>query len=387
MYRDHADLLLEKGDLYRCWCSAERLAGLRAEAQSTGTAFKYDRYCLNPAHARSESEPHVLRFRIPDSPQVIGWDDAVRGHLEFRLDTLDDFVALKADGYPTYQFANVVDDHLMAISHVLRADEWIPSTPKHLLLFAAFDWTPPIYAHLPAVQGPSGGKKLSKRDGAQSVEEYIGEGDLPEALISFLASLGWNDGTTQEVFTRDELVAKFTLGRIQKSPARFDRERLTWMNGVVIRSLTHRELDTRCTDFWPTSAGTVTAEYREAVLGLVQERLKFLAELPELTEFFFEDPSPDRALLTKSLEAAEATSLLDSVHQALSAITWSHDALERTLRDFAEAAGIKTGILFSLIRVAVTGRTAAPGLFDTLQVLGRDVSLRRIRHALNTLSR
>jgi glutamyl/glutaminyl-tRNA synthetase len=179
----------------------------------------------------------VLRFRIPATPAAIVWDDAVRGRLSFDTATLDDFVALKADGYPTYHFANVVDDHLMAISHVLRADEWIPSTPKHLLLFAAFGWDAPIYAHLPPVQGPDGKKKLSKRDGAQSVEEYLAEGYLPEALRSFLASLGWNDGTTQEVYTTPELIANFALDRIQKSPARFDKDRLTWMNGLLIRQM------------------------------------------------------------------------------------------------------------------------------------------------------
>ncbi|MDF2461654.1 MAG: glutamate--tRNA ligase, partial [Candidatus Saccharibacteria bacterium] len=229
IYDDHAEQLLGTGALYRCWCSPERLTELREAAQNEGKAFKYDRHCLtNPGDA---SKPHVLRFRIPDAPKTISWDDAVRGKLEFELETLDDFVALKADGFPTYQFANVVDDHLMKITHVLRADEWIPSTPKHLLLFQAFNWEPPVYAHLPAVQGATGGKKLSKRDGAQSVQEYLDEGYLPEALRSYLATLGWNDGTTDEVYATDTLVERFTLDRIQKSPARLDKERLTWVNG------------------------------------------------------------------------------------------------------------------------------------------------------------
>lgn len=236
-YAKHAQALVDSGALYPCWCSADRLSQLREEAQRHGVAFKYDRHCLQPGNQQTQDQPHVLRFRITDEPATVSWDDAVRGRLEFKAADLDDFVAIKADGYPTYQFANVVDDHDMHISHVLRADEWIPSTPKHLLLYAAFGWEPPMFAHLPAVQGPTGGKKLSKRDGAKSAEEFIADGYLPEALMSFLATLGWNDGTTQEVYARDELIERFTLDRIQKSPARFDAERLTWLNGLMIRAL------------------------------------------------------------------------------------------------------------------------------------------------------
>jgi len=384
IYREHAEKLLESGALYRCWCSPERLTELREDAQKRGVAFKYDRHCLVPANRRPESEPHVLRFRIPDRPETVAWDDVVRGRLEFRTVDLDDFVAMKADGYPTYQFANVVDDHLMQISHVLRADEWIPSTPKHILLYRAFSWEPPIFAHLPAVQGPTGGKKLSKRDGAQSVHEYLNEGYLPEALRSFLASLGWNDGTTQEVYSTDELIDHFTLDRIQKSPARFDKDRLTWVNGVMLRQMPLQSLLEATEGLWPPVAAEYPSEYKTAVLGLVHERIKFLAELPELTEFFFTNPKADTALLTKQLDAKTAHSALEHVVKALPA-NWSETALETAIRPLADKLGLKTGQLFGLVRVALTGRTAAPGLFETMAVLGHDVTLRRLSAALQTL--
>jgi glutamyl-tRNA synthetase len=371
LYRKHADQLIESGALYRCWCSPERLAGLREAAQRQGVAFKYDRHCLAPENQRSDSEPHVLRFRIPDEPTTVAWDDAVRGAMSFETATLDDFVTLKADGYPSYHFAHVVDDHLMKMSHILRADEWIPSTPKHLLLFAAFGWEPPVYAHLPAILGPSGTKKLSKRDGAQSVQEYLDEGYLPEALRSFLASLGWNDGTTQEIYTTPELVARFTLDRIQKSPAKFDKERLTWINGAMIREMSLKQLLERSEAFWPTSAASSTPAYKLQVLGLVQERLKFLAEIPELTGFFFTDPNYG--------EAPEAdTELVERSRAALQESDFTESDLETRLRGLATELDVKPGTLFTAIRIAVTGKKAAPGLFETLHVLGKEVTLRRL---------
>jgi glutamyl-tRNA synthetase len=385
IYAKHADILVKSGALYPCWCAPERLATLREEAQKQGIAFKYDRHCLIPENRKSLSDPHVLRFHIPDSPSAITWDDAVRGKLEFKTSDLDDFVAVKADGLPTYQFANVVDDHLMEITHVLRADEWIPSTPKHLLVYRAFDWEPPVFAHLPAVQGPTGGKKLSKRDGAKNIAEYIADGYLPEAINSFLATLGWNDGTTQEVYTVKELIDKFSLERIQKSPARFDADRLLWVNGVVIRSLPLPELLSRSKDFWPDSAKASTDKYKTDVLGLIQERLKMLSEIPELTDFFFVAPKPPVELLTKSLPAPDANRALLSVLKTLEGSRWDHDSLETGLRALADSGGLKTSILFGLIRISITGKTAAPGLFDTMLLLGHEQTLARISAAAELL--
>jgi glutamyl-tRNA synthetase len=387
IYQKYTDELVKTGGLYRCWCSPERLAKLREEAQVKGIAFKYDRHCLIPENHKTEADPHVLRFRIPDEPETIGWEDAVRGHLEFKTADLDDFVAIKADGFPTYHFANVVDDYLMNITHVLRADEWIPSTPKHLLLYRAFGWEPPVFAHLPAVQGPTGGKKLSKRDGARSVQEYIEEGYLPEALRSFLATLGWNDGTTQEIYTTPELIERFTLDRIQKSPARFDLERLTWVNGKMIRELWQSnpdELLARCEPFWPASAHSFDAGYKQDVLGLVQDRLTKLSDLPELTDFFFTDPKTDPVLLAKNFDTDTASRALEVLFEQLKSLpgtNWTEEVLEQTIRPLTDQLGLKTGHFFGLIRTAVTGRVAAPGLFETIAVLGPSTTLRRLESA------
>lgn len=379
IYRQHADALRAKGSLYPCWCTPERLSELRANAQKAGIAFKYDRHCLKSGNEQSTDQPHVLRFKIPKSHKnsagastSVNWNDAVRGEMGFLLEDLDDFVAIKSDGFPTYHFANVVDDHLMEISHVLRADEWLPSTPKHLLLFEAFEWAEPTYGHLPPVQGPDGKKKLSKRDGAQSVQEYLAEGYLPEALRCFLASLGWNDGSTQEVYTTDELIKNFSLARIQKSPAQFSKDRLTWMNGVMIRQMSIEALLERAESFLPPEANAFSQDYQKAAIRLVQDRLKTLSELPELTNFFFVDPSAP-----SQLDAPYLTSVID----ALSTNDFSETNLEITLRDLAASLDIKTGTLFSTIRIAITGKKAAPGLFETLHVLGKDTSLRRLTAA------
>ncbi len=395
IYREQADKLLESGALYRCWCTSERLDGLRTAAQKAGFAFKYDRHCLIPENHKSEAEPHVLRFKIPDKPAVVGWDDAVRGHLEFKITELDDFVALKSDGYPTYHFANVVDDHLMEISHVLRADEWVPSTPKHILLFQAFNWTEPIYAHLPPVQGPDGKKKLSKRDGAQSVGEYIAAGYLPESLMSFLASLGWNDGTTQEIYSPSELIQKFTLDRIQKSPAMFDLERLTWLNGKLIREMNLPELLQRTKDFWPPEAKKSTDDYLLSVLELVQERLKFMSELPDLTDFFFEDPTVNAGMfkfggnMTAELAVSSLTQLITAFddNNAEWQQNFKAEVIEPYIREIASKVSEKPGPVFMVIRVAITGKTATPGLFETMEVLGREATLKRLQAAADALNR
>ena len=386
LYRGAADTLVASGSLYPCWCTAERLTELRQTAQKNGVAFKYDRHCLNPANQQSLQKPHVLRFRVPETPSEITWNDAVKGILTVSLKDVDDFVALKSDGFPTYHLANVIDDHDMRISHVLRADEWVASTPKHLLLFAAFGWEPPIYAHLPAVLGPDGKKKLSKRDGAQSVSDYLDAGYFPEVLINFMASLGWNDGSTQEIFTVPELISAFTLERIQKSPAAFDAERLIWMNGKYIRAMSGSDLLPKCTQFWPQAAATYPASYKLAVLELVHDRLKYLAELPELTDFFFTNPDFTKELIPKQLENDVAVELLQGIINAVKTSDFSLIDLETRLRQFVEKTSHKTGVVFGLVRTAVTGKTAAPGIFETLHVLGKEVALRRLEAARSTIA-
>lgn len=380
IYAKHAAELVEQGDLYPCWCTPERLQSLREEAQKNKIAFKYDRHCLN--NPGDINEPHVLRFKTPAN-QVVAWDDVVRGHIEFNSDDLDDFVALKSDGFPTYHLANVIDDHLMEITHVLRADEWIPSTPKHILLYNAFGWEVPPIAHLPAVTAPGGGKKLSKRHGAKSALELRDEGYLPGAILNFLAALGWNegDGSTQEVYSLDELTSKFSLERIQKSPAVFDAERLIWLNGLYIRNLGLDELYPQTLNFWPASSTSASDEHKKAILELIHERLKFMAEIPELTKFFFIRPEVDSKFIIDKLEQEVATDWLSNIIATLEGSDFSHDNLETKLRGLVSDLNAPTGKLFSLVRRSVTGSPIAPGLFETLHVLGKQESLDRLNSA------
>lgn len=381
IYQNYAKQLIDRSALYPCWCSAERLNKLRQQAQTERRAFKYDRYCLK--HPKDLSAPHVLRFLIPDQPETIGWDDAVRGKVEVRTADLDDFVAIKSDGWPTYHFSSIVDDHTMEITHVIRGDEWVASTPKHLLVYQAFGWEAPVYAHVPTILGPDGKHKLSKRDGAKSAIDYKSLGYLPEALVNYLASLGFNDGTEQEIYSREELIKAFSLDRISKSGAVFDERRLIWMNGVWIRQLPLNELFERAGDFWPPEAEKAGADYKKQVLGLVQERLKYLAELPELTRFFFVDLPINGKLIDehkqlKKLAPAELKKMLEQARDTLVESDFTTDDLNTRLNRLLEQTGQKPVVLFSLIRIATTQAAASPGLADTLAVLGKDKSLSRL---------
>lgn len=376
LYSDYAKELLKKDYAYKDFSTSERLSELRTEAQAAKKPFRFteDMAQLKPAQP---DDPYVIRFHIQPGGDVV-WQDAVWGEQRWQRGVLDDFVAIKSDGYPTYNFANVIDDHLMEISHVFRGAEFLSTTPKNLLVYEAFRWEPPIYAHLPPVLGPDKAK-LSKRHGAKSALEYRDAGYLPEAIVNYLASLGFNDGTTQEVYTRDELINAFSLDRIQSSPAVFDGSRLDWMSGLYIRQLSIDELAGRAKPFWPKSAEGASNSYKLRVLGLVQERLKFLAELGELTEFFFVEPKVDPNLLPKQLGTSRQKQLLALIVNELERSDFSEADIERRLRGLVSSEQIKPGHLFGLIRVAITGQTAAPGLFETLATLGKQESLKRLR--------
>lgn len=388
IYKEYAAKLQAAGSLYPCWCSSERLDKLRHEAQVAKRAFKYDRYCLK--HPKDLSEPHVLRFLIPDSPKTVGWDDQVKGHVEVKTEDLDDFVAIKSDGWPTYHFSSIVDDETMEITHVIRGDEWVASTPKHLLVYQAFGWEPPIYAHVPPILGADGKHKLSKRDNAKSAIDYKKLGYLPEAVVNYLASLGFNDGSTQEIYSRQELIEAFSLDRISKSGAVFDERRLNWMNGHYIREMPLGDLYGRTEGFWPAAAKGFDDNYKKQVLGLVQERLKYFAELPELTDFFFRDLPVDPQLISehkqlKKLPANELKDLLKKAQSSLEASDFTSADLSDRLNQLLEQTGQKPGVLFSLIRIATTQAPASPGLADSLVVLGKDISVRRIDAYLTSL--
>lgn len=378
LYRTHAETLIDKGFAYKDYSSAERLAELRQEAQRNKQPFRFTKELAQTEPANSD-DPFVIRFHIQPGADVI-WNDAVWGEQSWKREVLDDFVAIKSDGYPTYNFAVVIDDHLMNISHVLRGSEFLSTAPKTLLVYQAFDWEPPMFVHLPPVLGPDKAK-LSKRHGAKSASEYRDAGYLPEAVFNYLASLGFNDGTTQELYTQQELIKAFTPERIQSSPAVFDAERLDWMNGSYIRQLSLDDLYTHSEAFWPTAAKKYPNDYQKAVLSLVHERLKYLAEIEELTEFFFSDPEVDPKLLTK-FDDNERAALLKASIESLEGSSFTESDLEERLRDTAAKKAVKVGHYFSLLRACLTGRTAAPGLFETMHVLGKEVSLKRLSKIL-----
>jgi glutamyl-tRNA synthetase len=396
LYKEAAERLVKQGDAYLCYCSPERLEAMRKEQEARKQPPGYDRHCRNLSpEERKQKEAGgivpVVRFKVPLEGQT-GFHDAIYGDVVFENSTLDDFVMLKSDGYPTYHLANVVDDHAMEISHVIRAEEWISSTPRHLLMYRALGYEPPQFIHHPMILGPDRAK-LSKRHGSVSLLDYRDQGYLPETMFNFLALIGWSLDDKTELVSREELVRNFSLERIGKTGAIFNKEKLDWMNGVYIRGLAAGDFAPRALPFLekglpPSVRRPLDISYVRQVLPLVQERARTLAEVAELTEFFFTDELVyDAALLVdKKTGREQALMALEKSRPPLEQLA-SFDAasLEAMLRPLAEALGLKTGQLFGALRTAVTGRTATPPLFQTMAVLGRERCLARIDIALEKL--
>ncbi len=385
-YKEWAQKLVDKGRAYADPTSEEQLEVLREKAKSEKRPFRYRDH--RPENPPKWDGTQPLRFK--SEPKPYKWHDEVMGDLSTGPDAIDDFILVKSDGFPTYNFCHIIDDLLMECTHVIRTQEFTSSVPNYLNLYEALEIERPLLATLPYVMRPDGRKKLGKRDGAKDILDYAREGFLPEAMVNFLATLGWNDGTEQELYTLDELINKFSLDRVQRSGAKFDEQRLQWMNGQYIRQLSIDDLCKRAEDFWPKAAASSDADFRKKVLALVQERLKFLSELPELTNFFFKDlpvnPSlwQDNKQLSK-LATSELKDLLQKAKIVLEQSDFSTDDLTKRLNDLLESTGQKPGILFSLIRIATTQAPASPGLAETLNVLGKETSLRRIDAMLGSL--
>lgn len=378
-YKEWAQKLIDTGRAYADPYSVEEVEAFREAAKAAKKPFLYRDHRLENPPAWDGTQP--LRFK--SEPKAYTWQDAVMGELHAGAEAIDDFILIKSDGYPTYNFCHIIDDLLMRCTHVIRSQEFVASIPRFLNLYEALEITPPILATLPVVLGPDGKKKLSKRDGAKDILDYAREGYLPAALMNFMASLGWNDGTEQEIFSQDELIAKFDLARVQKSGAHFDEQRLLWMNGHYIRELSLDELTERSRDFWPAQAAGKPDDYKKQVLALIQERLKFLAEIPQLTDFFFEDLPLNPELITgnkqlKKLSATELHELLQQAREAIASTDFTTENLSTGLNQLLETTGQKPGVLFSLVRIASTQAPFSPPLAETLAVLGRDTSLRRI---------
>jgi glutamyl-tRNA synthetase len=385
-YRKWAQKLVDSGRAYADPYSPAEVQAFREQAQAEKRPFLFRNH--RPAAPPEWDGSQPLRFK--SDPKAYHWHDAIMGDLSAGPEVVDDFILIKSDGYPTYNFAHIIDDFEMQISHIIRGQEFLASIPNYLNLYEALDITPPVLATAPHVLGPDGRKKLSKRDGAKDVLDYVRQGFLPEALINFIASLGWNDGTEQEIFSKDELVKKFSLDRVQKSGAHFDERRLLWMNGSYIRELALEDIYDRCQGYWPPEAAAFDHDYKHRVLSLVQERLKYLAELPELTLFFFKDLPVDDNLIKdhkqlKKLAAPELRALLEKAREVLADSDFSADDLTNRLNALLETAGQKPAVLFSLIRIATTQAPASPGLAETLAVLGKERSLERIDRQLAVL--
>lgn len=385
-YKEWAQKLIDKGRAYADPYSPEELDGFREAAKAAKKPFLYRDH--RPENPPAWDGTQALRFK--SDPKAYTWDDAIMGKLSAGAEAVDDFILIKSDGYPTYNFAHIIDDLLMECTHVIRAQEFIASVPKFLNLYEALEIERPILATVPPVMGPDGRKKLSKRDGAKDVLDYAKEGYLPEALVNFMASLGWNDGTEQEIFTVPELIEKFSLERVQRAGARFDEKRLLWMNGAHIRMLPLDELYQRVQNYWPEEAKDASDSFKKQVLGLVQERLKYFGELPELTRFFFADLPVNLELITtnKQLSKIEQLTLRDLLQVArdeLAASDFSLDDLTNRLNNLLERTTSKPAILFGLIRIATTQAPSSPGLADSLTVLGKETALRRIDATLAAL--
>ncbi len=388
LYGKYAQELVTRGAAYWCFCTQERLESMKAAQKAAGQPSKYDGHCrfLPEREVRERverNEPRVVRMRIPDQGEC-RFHDLIRGDVAYPYKEIDDQVLLKSDGFPTYHLANVVDDHLMEVTHVIRAEEWIPSTPKHVLLYQGFGWEPPTFAHMPLLRN-SDRSKISKRKNPTSLEWYREQGFLPEALLNFLGLMGYSMPDGREIFRFQDVADTFDFSRINTTGPVFDLKKLEWLNGEYIRSLPVEELAKRLEAF---GAKAPDAAALRAVVPLVRERMKRLSEWNDATSFFFaEELTYDAALLVpKKRTSADARESLQAALATMeAAATWDAKGLEEALRLRAEAMGWKLGDFFMPIRVAVTGKTATPPLPESMAVVGRDRVLARVRAAIAKL--
>lgn len=382
IYKAWAQKLIDTGRAYADPYTPEELEGFREEAKANKKAFLYRDH-------RPENPPvwdGTTPLRFKSEPKAYAWHDEVLGDLSTGPEVIDDIILIKSDGFPTYNFAHIVDDAEMKITHIIRGQEFIASQPNYLNIYEALGLNFPIFATMPHIMAESGNKKLGKRDGAKDVLDYLKEGYLSETMVNFIASLGWNDGTEQEIFTVPELIEKFSLDRVQKSGARFDEKRLEWMNGQHIRMLSIDELYARSHDFWSESAKAAGEERQKRVLSLVKDRLKTLSDIPTITSYFFEEPTPDWSMVESNKQLAKLdketiTALLTQAHDMFATSDFTPEALQETLNALLEKTGQKPGILFSLIRLVVSWAPFSPALNDTLAVLGKETTLCRIKAA------
>jgi glutamyl-tRNA synthetase len=380
IYMKHAEELVEKGHAYYCFCTKERLDQLREEQQKNKELPMYDKHCrnLSPEEAKEKlanNAEHVIRMKIPENKKVI-FHDLIIGDIEFDSNTLDDQVILKSDGFPTYHLGVVVDDHLMEITHIFRGKEWIPSTPKHVLLYEFFGWEMPVHAHLPLILNDQGPGKLGKRFGHASVDFYRESGFLPEAVLNYLSNIVWNHPDDKEIYTLQEFIDVLDIETVTSQGARFDLQKLMWMNGEYIRAMKTDELAQKIIDFVKQyNLGDYSEELIKRVTPLVQERIKTLKEFDEYARFFIEAPTHETEFKDEEKE------LLQKINAALEGVeeyAWNLETLNDVLQKLAEKEEIGFGKFFMLIRLAITGKKVTPPINESLVILGKSETLRRL---------
>lgn len=385
MYLPYAQQLVRDGKAYYCFCTKEELDKRRAEAEAKGETFKYDKHCLNMPREEVErrlaaGEPYVIRQNVPTQGEA-SFDDIIFGHIAVDCSELDDMILIKADGMPTYNFANVIDDHTMGITHVMRGSEYLSSTPKYNLLYDAFGWEKPVYIHLTNIMRDAQ-HKLSKRTGDAYYEDYIAKGYLKDAILNYIALLGWNPGDDREFFTLDELIEAFSLEGLSKSPAIFDVNKLTWMNAEYIRRLEPNEFN-RYAQPWYEKAG-IDAMNKETLCRILQPRVEFFAQLPEMVDFLVKlDEEYDVAMFTNKKSKTNPEVSLGVLNMAIDALnaleTWEEAAIHDTLIGLAEKNGLKNGTMLWPVRIALAGKQVTPGgAIEIAYLLGKDESLRRL---------
>ena len=398
IYKDHANELVEKDAAYHCFCSKERLQELRKEQKKEGLPVtKYDKKCLRLSKKEVQEklaggEPYVIRLNVPEDREITFYDH-VYGEITINTKDVDDQILLKSDGYPSYHLAVVVDDHLMNITHIMRGNDWIPSTPKHVLLYEAFGWEPPKFVHLPNLKEKGGDKKLSKRFGAVYAVDFLRQGYLSEALLNFLMFLGWNPGTEKEIYTLDEFIKDFSIDRVHNTDlVAFDRDKLLWINGFYIRELEVDVLYKKIIDWKEKFKAELPEEFLnedggKKILSLIQERLKKFDEIPELTYYFYNEPEVEKELLVSYTKDKERSKeILNSFIELFEGLDeWEagllHDKSFEMLKknDYSPKEG------FMSVRVAVSGVKATPPIEDTLKMLGRKSTINRLKAAINVI--
>ncbi len=398
IYQEHAQKLLDEGKAYRCYCTAERLDGLRKQQEAGESADPsaqgYDRHCRNlPDAERTSLEaagvPSVIRLAIPLEGST-SYTDLLLGDITVENRSINpDPVLIKSDGFPTYHLAFMVDDHLMQISHVLRGQEWLPSAPVHFILYRAFGWEPPVFCHLPTIMGKDG-HKLSKRLGSTSVRDFRAQGYLPEALLNCIAMVGWIFDGTRELFTLKELEELFDMEKLNKSPGVFDYQKLEWFNGMYIRAKSRQELADLIAPFLK-KAGLPGDDRTmlQGIAGLVQERVKVLSEVPAMVRFIFEEPPAPKPedLLPKNADTAGTAAALRRLEALLPELAGDEEAAEARLRALAAELRVKLGDLLMPLRVAVTGAKVSPPLVASIRVMGVETARRRAARAIGILEK